>query len=111
MRIAAQRYDWKTSIKNWLPVCLWAGLIFFFSTDYFSFENTAQILGFVFSWLALEMPTEEIAPVHGVVRKLGHWGEYFVLAILLLRALRYETGQKWELRKPLLPWRLFSSMR
>jgi len=98
MRIAARQYHWKTGIKNWLPVCLWAGLIFFFSTDYFSFENTAQIFGFVFSWLVPEMPTEELAPVHGAMRKVGHWGEYFILAILLLRALRNETGKKWELR-------------
>ena len=44
------------------------------------------------------MPTEELAPVHGAMRKVGHCGEYFVLAILLLRALRNETGKKWELR-------------
>ena len=44
------------------------------------------------------MPTEELAPVHGAMRKVGHWGEYFILAILLLRALRNETGKKWELR-------------
>jgi VanZ family protein len=98
MRIVARRYHWKTGIKNWLPVCLWAGLIFFFSTDHFSFENTGQIFGFIFSWLLPEMPSEEIAPVHGAMRKLGHWSEYFVLAVLVLRALRNETGKKWALR-------------
>jgi VanZ family protein len=98
MRTAARQYRWKTRIKNWLPACTWAGLIFFFSTDHFSADNTAQIFGFVFSWLLPEMPTEEIAPVHGAMRKLGHWAEYFVLAVLILRALRNETGKKWELR-------------
>ena len=98
MRPADRRHHWKTRIKNWLPVCLWASLIFFFSTDHFSFDNTAQIFGFVFSWLWPEMPTEEIAPVHGAMRKVGHWAEYFVLAVLVLRALRNETGKKWELR-------------
>jgi VanZ family protein len=98
MRPADRRHHWKTRIKNWLPVCLWASLIFFFSTDHFSFDNTAQFFGFVFSWLWPEMPTEEIAPVHGAMRKVGHWAEYFVLAVLVLRALRDETGKKWELR-------------
>lgn len=98
MRITDRRYHWKTRIKIWLPVCAWASLIFFFSTDHFSFDNTAQIFGFVFSWLLPAIPTEDIVPVHGVMRKLGHWSEYCVLAILVLRALRNETGKKWELR-------------
>ena len=98
MRIADRRYHWKTRIKNWLPVCAWAGLIFFFSTDHFSSANTTQIFGFVFSWLWPEMPTEDIAPVHGAMRKLGHWGAYFVLAVLILRALQNEAGKKWGLR-------------
>src|SRR5215510_16423489 len=102
MCIAARRYRWKTRIKNWLPVCLWAGLIFFYSTDHFSFDHTAQIFAFVFTWLLPEIPTEEIAPVHGAMRKVGHWGEYFVLAVLILRALRNETGQKWQLRHAVL---------
>jgi hypothetical protein len=73
MRIADRRHHWKTRIKNWLPVCAWAGLIFFFSTDNFSSANTTQIFGFVLSWLWPEMPIEDIAPVHGAMRKLGHW--------------------------------------
>ena len=98
MRPADRRHHWKTRIKNWLPVCLWASLIFFFSTDHFSFDNTAQFFGLVFSWLLPAIPTEDILPVHGAMRKVGHWAEYFVLAVLVLRALRNETGKKWELR-------------
>jgi VanZ family protein len=98
MRIADRRHHWKTRIKNWLPVCAWASLIFFFSTDHFSSANTAQLFGFLSSWLFPEIPTEDIAPVHGVIRKLGHWTEYFVFALLVLRALSKETGKNWELR-------------
>jgi VanZ family protein len=98
MRIADRRHHWKTKIKNWLPVCTWACLIFFFSTDTFSSANTAQLFGFLSSWLFPEIPTEEIAPFHGIMRKLGHWTEYFILAVLTMRALRKETGSNWELR-------------
>jgi VanZ family protein len=98
MRPADRRHHWKTRIKNWLPVCLWASLIFFFSTDHFSFDNTAQFFGLVFSWLWPEIPIEDVPPVHGAMRKVGHWAEYFVLAVLVLRALSNETGKKWELR-------------
>jgi VanZ family protein len=95
-------YRWKPRIKNWLPVVAWAGLIFYFSTDQFSSLNTADILGSLLSWLFPEMPTEKIAPMHGTLRKLGHWGEYFVLSVLFLRALQNETGRKWKLRHAVL---------
>ena len=98
MRIDDRQHHLKRRIKYWLPVCAWAGLIFFFSTDHFSSANTAQIFGSLFYWLLQEISTEEIALVHGAVRKLGHWSEYCVLAVLMLRALRNETGKKWELR-------------
>ena len=85
-------------IKNWLPVCAWASLIFYFSTDHFSSTNTGHVLGFLFSWFWPEMPAEAMSPVHGAMRKLGHWTAYFILAVLMLRALRVETGKRWELR-------------
>jgi VanZ family protein len=98
MRIADRGYHWKTRIKNWLLVVAWAGLIFYFSTDQFSSLNTAEIFGLLLSWLFPEMPTEDIEPVHGTMRKLGHWGEYFILSVLFLWALQNETGGKWKLR-------------
>jgi VanZ family protein len=91
-------YRWKTRIKNWLPVFAWAGLIFYFSTDQFSSLNTGEIFGFLLSWLFPDMPSEEIEPVHGIMRKLGHWGEYFVLSVLFLWALENETGRRWKVR-------------
>ena len=98
MRTVDRRHHWKTRIKNWLPVCAWVSLIFFFSTDQFSSANTAQIFGFLSSWLLPEIPIENIPPIYGAMRKVGHWSEYLVLAVLILRALRNETGKKWELR-------------
>jgi VanZ family protein len=90
-------YRWKPRVKNWLPVVGWAGLIFYFSTDQFSYLNTAEIIGSVLSWLFPGMPAENIAPMHGTMRKLGHWVEYFVLSVLFLRALQNETDRKWKL--------------
>jgi VanZ family protein len=98
VKTVGRRYLWKPRIKNWLPVVGWAGLIFYFSTDQFSYLNTAEIFGSLLSWLFPGMPTENIAPMHGTMRKLGHWVEYFVLSVLLLRALQNETGGKWKLR-------------
>jgi VanZ family protein len=94
----ADRNRWKPGVKNWLPVVAWAGLIFYFSTDQFSYLNTSEIFGSLLSWLFPGMATEEIAPMHGTMRKLGHWAEYFVLSVLFLRALQNESGGKWRLR-------------
>jgi VanZ family protein len=93
-RIAVSGYHRKTRVKNWLLVVAWAGLISYFSTDQFSSVNTAQIFGVLRSWLFPDMPTEGIEPVHGTIRKLGHWGEYFILSVLFLWALQNETGRK-----------------
>ena len=102
MRIVDQRTLSKERVKNWLAVCAWAGVIFYFSTDHFSSAHTAQLLGFFFSWFWPDMPAEAMSPVHGAMRKLGHWAAYFVLAVLMLRALRVETGKRWEWRHAVL---------
>jgi VanZ family protein len=55
------------AVRRWLPVVLWAGVIFAFS----SIPSLGTGLGF---WDV-------------VLRKLAHAAEYAVLAVLLLRAL------------------------
>jgi VanZ family protein len=93
---------WSTRIKNWLPVVAWASLIFYFSTEQFSSLHTAEIFRFLLSWFFPDMSIEEIGPMHGTMRKLGHWGEYFVLAVLFLWALQNETARKWKARHAIL---------
>lgn len=75
-------------IKKWLPVGLWLALIFYFSTDTFSSSNTSQVVGPVLDWLIGGITSDRMELIHAVLRKLGHWSEYLVLAVLLLRALR-----------------------
>jgi VanZ family protein len=82
-----------------LLVVAWAGLISYFSTDQFSSMNTGAIFGLILSWFFPNMPTEDIEPLHGSIRKLGHWGEYFILSVLFFWALQNETGRKWKLRQ------------
>ena len=82
-------------IKNWLPVVAWASLIFFFSTDQFSSSHTAPVVETVAFWIFPEISRDTVDIIHEVVRKLGHWSEYFILAVLLLRALQNRTGTKW----------------
>ena len=73
--------------KTWLPVIIWAALIFFFSSETFSSDNTARWFA---PWLHWAFPTwsnDSIELAHAVIRKLGHVSEYFIFGLLLLRAL------------------------
>jgi VanZ family protein len=76
------------SWNGWAPAVLWAALIFWMSTDAMSAEHTAGWLAFLFPWAS----PEALRVLHGAVRKAAHVGEYFVLVLLLERAVR----QQWE---------------
>ena len=75
----------------WLPPVGWAALIFLFSSDAFSGANTSGILEPLLRHLFPLLSVSEIELIHVSIRKLGHFGEYFVLAILVMRSLRDET--------------------
>lgn len=85
---ASPTKGWCSVLPRWIPVILWASLIFYFSTENFSFSNTE---GFLSEWLLRFFP--QISParfmaLHLVSRKAAHWCEYFVFGILLVRAQR-----------------------
>jgi VanZ family protein len=94
MRAMILSHDRRSFLQRWLPVVLWASLIFYFSTETFSSSNTE---GFLSEWLLRFFP--EISParfmaLHLVSRKAAHWFEYFVLGIFLLRAQRRDDKPK-----------------
>jgi VanZ family protein len=75
-------------LRRWVPVFLWASVIFFFSTDIFSSANTAGALGPILQQIFPQLTADHIDRIHAVIRKLGHFTEYFILGGLLWRALR-----------------------
>lgn len=86
-------------LNNWLPVILWAGLIYFFSTEQFSYGRTESWFGALLNWLYPGIPADFEDSIHQLARKLGHWSEYFVFALLLLRAMRRGKVDAWEWRR------------
>jgi VanZ family protein len=86
-------------VVNWGPVILWMIVIFIFSTEWFSSANTTPFL----SPLLAEVLPAVFAPlIEGIValiRKLSHWSEYFILAILLMRALKAEISSQPAIRR------------
>jgi VanZ family protein len=86
-------------IKNWWPVAVWMSVIFLFSTDLFSGANTTAFLRPLLSSLFPAINPDQIETIHLIMRKLGHWGEYFILAILSIRALHADLPAQLRLRR------------
>jgi len=72
------------SLKKWMPVLMWAMLIFFLSTSYFSFENTSRFIDPILRLLIPGASTATIALAHGFVRKAAHFTNYAILFWLLI---------------------------
>jgi VanZ family protein len=85
-------------LKCWLPPLLWASFVSVFSSDSFSSDKTSPIFLPFFHWLLPYATPELIHSFHYLIRKLGHFTEFFVLALLLYRALRGGREPRWRWR-------------
>jgi VanZ family protein len=83
-------------LGNWGPVVGWAALIFYFSTESFSSPETSQAFGPIVTWLIPGLSADQLDTIHWLIRKLGHWSEYFIFAVLVRRALRHQFGAHSE---------------
>jgi VanZ family protein len=76
-------------LHNWLVVIIWAGVIFFFSHQ---------------SYLQTDLPTTwDFA-----LRKTAHVTEYFILNLLLIRALLLQLQNRLSIKKVIILAALFS---
>jgi VanZ family protein len=85
-------------LKYWAPPIIWMSVIFWFSTDLFSGDNTGSLLWKVVSFIYPGATRELFDSIHFSVRKTGHLTEYAVLALLLFRAFRSGSQERWRLR-------------
>jgi len=83
-------------LKYWAPPIIWMSVIFWFSTDIFSGDNTGSLLRKVISFIYPGATRELFDSIHFYVRKSGHFTEYAVLALLLFRAFRSGAGARWR---------------
>ena len=84
-------------LRYWWPAILWAIVISSFSTETFTSENTSRVIIPVLRWLLPHAMPETLSLIHHVIRKSGHFIEYFILSLLLLHALR-AGGRDFSLR-------------
>ena len=83
--------------RAWLLVAIWAGVIFTFSTDRFSSDHTQGVVIDILHTLLPRAAEQTLFSLHEFIRKCAHVGEYFVLGLLLFRAIRMpEKGWQWR---------------
>lgn len=85
-------------VHYWLPPIIWMGVIFYFSSDRFSSEETGSVFESLVIRIYPGIDRALLATLHHLTRKLGHLTEYAFLAILWVRAFRstslFEEGGK-----------------
>ena len=79
---------WRTFVRYWLPVVLWAAIIFFASSDAGSSGHTSRFLRPLLLWLKPGLSDAALDTAIYVIRKASHVTEYAILTALLWRALR-----------------------
>ena len=83
-------------LRYWWPAIAWAAVVWTFSTEFFGADYTSRYLVPLLRWLLPGASADTIALAHGAIRKAGHVAEYFILSLLVLRAIRAERAG-WQL--------------
>jgi VanZ family protein len=84
-------------LRPWLPVLAWALFIFGSSTASLASPHTSRILLPLLRWLLPGADPATLDLLHEFARKCVHFVNYFVLSLLLFRALR-APHRGWALR-------------
>jgi VanZ family protein len=72
---------------RWVPVVAWATCISWFSTGAFSAQSTNSYIDPVLRYFFGDLSAETFRFAHSIIRKIAHFLEYAVLAVLVCRAL------------------------
>jgi VanZ family protein len=94
----------KSFIKYWLPVILWAALIFSASGDKKSVQRSSRIIEPFVRWLIPDISDEAVRTTVLVVRKCAHVTEFAIFTLLLKRAAngtlwKTDAGWNWKAAK------------
>jgi VanZ family protein len=89
------------SFLPWIPVIVWAGVIFYMSTRTFGPSFSNRLLGDILAVFHLEVSRHSFDLLEFGVRKLGHFTEYSIFAIFLYHALGQDDPGSWNSRKAL----------
>lgn len=73
-------------LSRYAPLVLWLAFISFASSDGFSASNTSRVIEPIVLWLFPHISQAHLEWIHFLIRKLAHYSEYALLAILAARA-------------------------
>jgi len=85
-------------ISRYAPLLIWLAFISFASSDGFSAGNTSRIIEPIVLWLFPNTSHERLETIHFLTRKLAHFSEYALLAILAARAFSSSPGERLRRR-------------
>ena len=71
----------------WLEAAVWMVLIFSMSGDSFAASRTLKVLQYCNELFHLSLTNETLLLLNTVIRKTAHFGNYFVLGLLVYRAM------------------------
>lgn len=74
------------------------GLMYFFSTDVFSADNTRNVFEKIFLWFSPHASKRAIRTFNFILRKSAHFTEYAALGALLFRAFRAGDPVRWRFK-------------
>lgn len=77
--------DQMTKLLEWVPIVLWALVIFTFSTSGFSANNTSRIITPFLRWVIPGISPAMLDLANALIRKAAHFTEYGILYWLLIR--------------------------
>ena len=81
----------RLAFEYWAPILVWLLSMYLFSTDMMSSSETSRFIVPVLTFFFPSLTPAEITFWHAVIRKLGHVAEYFILAGLVYRGLKFEN--------------------
>jgi VanZ family protein len=84
--------NYKIFFKFWFPIILWVSFTFLMSSGIFASSNTSRIIEPILRFLFPTISEAHVHMIHGIIRKLAHVTEYFILGLLLFRAFRSALG-------------------
>jgi VanZ family protein len=72
-------------LRRWWPALVWGVAISSFSTGTFTSENTSHVIIPLLHWIFPHASADQLDTMHFFVRKSGHFVEYFIFSLLVLR--------------------------
>ena len=96
------------TFSEWGLLIIWMVVIFFMSTDSFSFSKTSKYLIPLLHAVLPFLSLKTIHSIHFLIRKCGHFSEYAILSLLWFRTLQAKDPN-WSTRSAVIAF-IFSTV-